>query len=165
MKQIKNKQELNLVSHIKESAELVLRDINSTTKLNPHLFDQGEDKMLSNLGKNCENLIKEFHLLEDKNLLSLIKNGNTILVNTTDAISFYEDRYYHVLDEKPDWRGMIKFSTVKVGHGDNGSWISYEEIDFIDKFDFIKILKTYKHSLVDYEKMNKYIQFTKTIPE
>ena len=75
MKQIKNKQELNLVSHIKESAELVLRDINSTTKLNPNLFDQGEDKMLSNLGKNCENLIKEFHLLEDKNLLSLIKNG------------------------------------------------------------------------------------------
>ena len=166
MKEIKTKKEVKLIERLKEELTYAEGTLDQIQAENPELLDvENSQKAISQVKKDCIDLIERFHQSATNDLLSLIKNGNTILVNTTDAISYSEDQYYHILDEKPDWRGMIKFALLKIGKGDTGSWISYTDIEFKDLDEFIQLLKTFKHSLVDYERMDKFIQFTKTIPE
>lgn len=155
----KLKERLGNVSYFSEQA---IREIDEIEKVDEGLLKPGYKDALRVVKEECDSILEK----SNQSVLSdMIKTGNTILVETTDGISYTENQFYHITNDKPDWRNYVAFSIVKVGHSDSGSWISYDEKDFKTPEDFLKLLETFKHSIVDYSQMEKYIEFCKTIPE
>ena len=102
--------------------------------------------------------------LKENNCSGFLKTGNIIAYKSGDGISYNESNYIKILEANPDNRGFINISKVVVGGGDTGKWIHYDDNCFITYEEFLEITGRNRCRLADEKDMQKYIDFSKTIP-
>lgn len=166
MNKIQTKEEYRLIKRLESDLGYVQSTLSKIQEVIPGVI--GVDEFQTAVNKIQDQCLEAKNVYDKSKIntyLGLVKKDNIILIHTTDGISYSEDQYYLILEDISDTRSTIMAGLVKVGHGDSGSWISYDDRYPIELDKLLGLLKTFRHELSSKEVMNKYIEFTKTIPE
>lgn len=123
-----------------------------------------DENTIDGIQKSIRNLEKAVQDLKDNSYSRFLKTNNVFSYRTGDGISYTEQYYIKIIDETPDWRGEIKVSQLVVGCGDYGKWIKYDNLAFISLDELAEITTKHNIILVDETEMQKYIDFSNTIP-
>lgn len=127
-------------------------------------IDVLDKRTVDGIQKSIKNLEKAIQEIKDDAYSKFLKTGNVFAYDTGDGISYTERHFIKILEEKPDWRGYIKIKTLDVGCGDSGKWIKYENVKYYTQDKIADIVSNNQCELVDDGEMQKYIEFSETIP-
>lgn len=123
-----------------------------------------DKRTVDGIQKSIKNLEEAIQVIKDDTYSKFVKTGNVIVYNTGDGISYTDRNFIKILEEIPDWRDYIKVEELVVGCSDFGKWIKYENAKYYAQNEIADIISTYQCKLVDDSEMQKYVEFSETIP-
>ena len=158
--------DLERIRRISAYIETIDRFLDSTDVFNEALNTNVLDEEITKyLNDKKELLDRDIQEIKEHRRQEVLEVGSIFSYTSGDAISYTELHFIKILDARTDWRDTIHVATLVVGSGDSGKWIKYDSDDYLDFDEFCEIIDTTHYKMATEEEMNKYIEFSKTIPE